>query len=126
RKVLGWALDETLETSLTLAALDRALADRVVPVGVVHHSDRGLQYASKEYITRLLDHGFLISMSRAGSPWENARAESFMKTLKCEEVHLRQYRDLKDARRSIGHFLEDVYNCKRRHSALAYQAPVAF
>jgi transposase InsO family protein len=65
-------------------------------------------------------------MSRAGSPWENARAESFMKTLKCEEVHLRQYRNLDDARRSIGYFLEDVYNCKRRHSALGYQSPVAF
>lgn len=126
RKVLGWALDETLETSLPLAALDRALAERVVPAGIVHHSDRGLQYASKEYITRLLDHGFLISMSRSGSPWENAKAESFMKTLKCEEVHLRQYRDLDDARTSIGHFLEDVYNCKRRHSALGYESPVTF
>jgi putative transposase len=126
RKVVGWAVDETLETSLPLAALDRALEDRVIPAGIVHHSDRGLQYASKEYITRLLDHGFLISMSRAGSPWENAKAESFIKTLKCEEVHLRKYRDLKDARKSIGHFLDDVYNSKRRHSALGYQSPVAF
>lgn len=126
RKVLGWELDETLETRLPLAALDRALANRVIPAGIVHHSDRGLQYASKEYLTRLLDHGFLISMSRAGSPWENGRAESFMKTLKYEEVHLQQYRDLKDARRSIGHFLEEVYNRKRLHSALGYQAPVAF
>lgn len=126
RKVLGWALDEKLEVSLPLTALDNALADRIVPVGIVHHSDRGLQYASKEYVARLLDHGFLISMSRAGRPWENGRAESFMKTLKCEEVHLRQYRDFDDARRSIGHFLEDVYNCKRRHSALSYQPPVAF
>lgn len=126
RKLLGWALDETLETRLPLAALDRALANRLIPAGIVHHSDRGFQYASKEYITRLLDHGFLISMSRAGSPWENARAESFMKTLKCEEVHLRKYRDLNDARRSIGHFLEEVYNCNRLHSALGYQSPVAF
>ncbi len=126
RKVLGWELDETLETRLPLAALDRALASRVVPAGIVHHSDRGLQYASKEYITRLLDHGFLVSMSRPGSPWENARAESFMKTLKSEEVHVRQYRDLRDAKRSIGHFLEDVYNAKRRHSALGYRSPVDF
>lgn len=126
RKVLGWELGETLETSLPLAALDRALANRVVPAGIVHHSDRGLQYASKEYITRLLDHGFLISMSRAGSPWENARAESFMKTLKCEEVHLRQYRNLQDARTSIAHFLDEVYNCERLHSALGYQSPVTF
>jgi putative transposase len=126
RKVLGWELGETLETSLPLAALDRALANRVIPAGMVHHSDRGLQYASKEYIDRLLQHGFLISMSRVGSPWENAKAESFMKTLKCEEVHLRKYRDLQDARTSIGHFLEDVYNCKRLHSALGYQSPVAF
>ena len=126
RKVVGWALEETLETSLPLAALDRALASRVIPAGIVHHSDRGLQYASKEYIICLLDHGFLISMSRSGSPWENARAESFMKTLKCEEVHLRRYRNLADARRSIGHFLQDVYNGERLHSALGYQTPVAF
>ena len=84
RKMLGWALEETLEASLAVAALDRALAERVIPPGVIHHSDQGVQYASHEYVEKLLAHGFRISMSRKGSPWENARAEAFMKTLKSE------------------------------------------
>jgi transposase InsO family protein len=126
RRVLGWALDETLEAGLAVAALDRALAERVISPGVIHHSDQGVQYASKEYVGKLLDHGFRISMSRKGSPWENARAESFMKTLKTEEVSLRQYQDLEDARNSIATFLQDVYNRKRLHSALGYLSPNAF
>ena len=93
---------------------------------MIHHSDQGVQYASKEYVEKLLAHGFRISMSRKASPWENARAESFIKTLKCEEVHLRQYRDLEDARVSIRHFLEDVYNSRRLHSSLGYLSPVQF
>jgi transposase InsO family protein len=126
RKVVGWALEETLESGLVVCALDRALADRSIPAGVIHHSDQGVQYASKEYVEKLLAHGFRISMSRKASPWENARAEAFMKTLKSEEVDLRQYRDLDDARNSIAHFLEQVYNGKRLHSALGYLSPVAF
>jgi putative transposase len=126
RKVVGWALEETLESGLVVSALDRALADRSISAGVIHHSDQGVQYASKDYVEKLLTHGFRISMSRKASPWENARAEAFMKTLKSEEVNLCQYRDLADARTSIAHFLEQVYNGKRLHSALGYLSPTAF
>jgi transposase InsO family protein len=126
RKALGWALEESLEASLAVAALDRALSERVIAPGIIHHSDQGVQYASKDYVEKLLAHGFRISMSRKGSPWENARAEAFMKTLKAEEVSLRQYRDLTDARTSIDYFLEQVYNAKRLHSALGYRSPNAF
>lgn len=126
RKVLGWALRETLEAELALAALDRALADRPPAPGLVHHSDQGVQYASKEYVEKLLAHGVLISMSRKAAPWENAKAESFMKTLKTEEVLLGDYRDIEEARNAISRFLEDVYNRKRLHSALGYRSPNAF
>jgi transposase InsO family protein len=126
RKVVGWALQEKLEASLVVVALGRALADRSILPGLIHHSDQGVQYASKQYIEKLLANGFRISMSRKASPWENARAESFMKTLKSEEVHLRQYRDLADASNSIGYFLDQVYNEKRLHSALGYRSPSAF
>jgi len=126
RKVLGWALQETLEASVAVAALDYALRERAIAPGIIHHSDQGVQYAAKDYVEKLLAHGFRISMSRKGSPWENARAEAFMKTLKSEEVYLRQYRDLADARNSINDFLERVYNGKRLHSALGYRSPNAF
>lgn len=126
RKVIGWALKETLEAGLAVAALDRALADRTIAPGIIHHSDQGVQYASKDYVEKLLAHDFRISMSRKASPWENARAEAFMKTLKSEEVDLRSYKDLVDARNSIAHFLEQVYNCQRIHSALGYLSPTAF
>jgi len=126
RRVVGWALDETLEASLAVAALERALTDRPLPPGMIHHSDQGVQYASKDYVEKLLAHDFRISMSRKASPWENARAEAFMKTLKSEEVDLRQYRDREDARSSVAHFLEEVYNRKRLHSALGYESPQAF
>jgi putative transposase len=126
RRGLGWDLGESLQTSLALAALNRALAERSVCAGVIHHSDQGVQYASAEYLDRLQALDFQISMSRKGSPWENGRAESFMKTLKAEEVSLKQYRDIEQARRSIGHFIEDVYNQHRLHSALGYLSPAQF
>ncbi len=126
RRVIGWELGESLQTSLAVGALNRALAERPLAAGIIHHSDQGVQYASAEYVERLQKAGFRISMSRKGAPWENGRAESFIKTLKAEEVSLKRYRDLTDARRSIGHFLEEVYNQRRLHSALQYLSPVAF
>src|SRR5579885_3822756 len=112
RCVIGWALDRTLEDELTLAALRRALARRMVQPGLVHHSDRGSQYASGDYTDLLKHHGIEISMSRRANPWDNAACESFMKTLKYEEVYRTEYRDVAHARRSIGNFLEKVYNQK--------------
>lgn len=126
RRVIGWELGESLQVSLALHALNRALEERTISAGMIHHSDQGIQYASDEYIDRLQEHGFEISMSRKGAPWENARAESFIKTLKSEEVWLKQYRNLDHARRCIGHFLEDVYNQRRLHSAIGYMPPAAF
>src|SRR5579862_8807877 len=126
RRVVGWELAEHLRAELPLGALSRALADRAIASGIVHHSDRGTQYCCDEYVQRLLDRGFQISMSRRGNPYDNAQAESFIKTLKTEEVYLRQYRDLEDARQSIGQFIETVYNPRRLHSALGYRSPVQF
>jgi transposase InsO family protein len=126
RRVIGWALNRTLEDSLTLAALRMALSRRVVQPGLVHHSDRGSQYASGDYTDLLKAHGIDISMSRKANPWDNAACESFMKTLKYEEVHRNEYRDLDDARSSIAEFLEKVYNNKRLHSALGYLPPAEF
>ena len=126
RRVLGWELGESLQTSLAIRALDQAVVDRRLPAGIIHHSDQGVQYASTDYVKRLEELGFPISMSRKGAPWENGRAESFIKTLKAEEVSLKPYRHIAEARRSIGHFLEDVYNRRRLHSALGYLAPVIF
>ena len=126
RRVIGWALDRTLEDELTLTALRMALARRVVQPGLVHHSDRGSQYASNDYTDLLKAHQIDISMSRKGNPWDNAACESFMKTLKYEEVHRNEYRDLAEARASIHNFLEKVYNQKRLHSALGYVPPAEF
>jgi len=126
RRVIGWALDRTLEAALTLQALRQALVRRRPMPGLVHHSDRGVPYASRDYTQRLKDHGIQISMSRKGNPWDNAACESFIKTLKYEEVYRTEYRDLAEARASIGMFLEKVYNKKRLHSALGYLPPVEF
>jgi transposase InsO family protein len=127
RRVVGWAMETHLQASLALQALDMALLERdVVPAGLVHHSDRGVQYACGDYIARLEAHGILPSMSRVACPTDNAMAESFMKTLKTEQVEGRAYRDLEHARGDIGAFIEQVYNCQRLHSALAYRSPMEF
>src|SRR5580658_9453780 len=126
RRVIGWALDRTLEDELTLGALRMALARRIVEPGLIHHSDRGSQYASHDYTDLLKANGIEISMSRKGNPWDNAACESFLKTLKYEEVHRSEYRDLAEARASIAEFLDKIYNHKRLHSALGYLPPVEF
>lgn len=126
RRVIGWALDRTMEDSLTLEALGMALSRRAIQPGLVHHSDRGSQYASGDYTDLLKATGIDISMSRKANPWDNAACESFMKTLKYEEVHRNEYRDLGEARSCIAEFLEKVYNKKRLHSALGYLPPAEF
>jgi putative transposase len=126
RRVIGWALERTIEDDLTLRALRMALAQRVIEPGLVHHSDRGSQYASNEYTDLLKGNGLVISMSRKGNPWDNAACEAFMKTLKYEEVHRNEYRDLNEARSTIRVFLEKIYNRKRLHSAIGYLPPAEF
>jgi transposase InsO family protein len=126
RRVIGWALDRTLEAELAIAALRMALVRRAPAPGLVHHSDRGVQYASRDYTALLQERQVRISMSAKGNPYDNATCESFMKTLKYEEVYRQEYRDLPEARASIERFLEKVYNQKRLHSALGYRPPVEF
>jgi putative transposase len=127
RKVVGWAMAEHLRAELALAALQMALAQRsITPGGLIHHSDRGVQYACGDYIQRLEQAGIQPSMSRAGCPWDNAMAESWMRTLKREEVDGRAYRDLVEATAAIGQFIDAVYNRQRLHSALSYLAPEAY
>jgi putative transposase len=126
RRVIGWALDRALEAQLAVAALQMALSRRSVSANLVHHSDRGIQYAASEYTSLLAQHDIQISMSRKGNPYDNARTESFMKTLKYEEVYRQEYRDLPDALRSLRRFIEKVYNEKRLHSALGYLPPCEF
>ncbi len=126
RRVVGWALGRTLEAQLAVAALEMALRERKPPAGLVHHSDRGVQYAALVYTQLLQQHGIAISMSRKGNPYDNAACESFMKTLKYEEVYRNEYDDFADAYARIGEFLEQVYNQKRLHSALGYQSPAQF
>jgi len=126
RRVVGWALDRTLEAKLAIEALQMAIRQRSPKPGLVHHSDRGVQYASTQYTNLLKDHQIQPSMSRRGNPYDNARCESFMKTLKYEEVYRQEYRDLAEAQRSIQRFIEKVYNARRMHSALDYRSPVEF
>lgn len=126
RRVIGWKLGRTLEAELALDALRMAIRRGRVEPGLVHHSDRGSQYASDAYTGLLKENNIQISMSRRGNPYDNAMAESFMKTLKYEEVYRSEYRDIDEARRSIRRFIESVYNRKRFHSALDYLSPIEF
>jgi len=126
RRVVGWALGRTLEAQLAVSALTMALSLRKPQPGVIHHSDRGAQYASADYVQRLQQHGMQISMSRKGNPYDNATCESFMKTLKQEEVYRNDYRDMEEASESIGEFIDKVYNQARLHSRLGYRPPVEF
>lgn len=126
RKVVGWALDRTLATRLTRQALENAIAEREPPPGVVHHSDRGLQYAAHEYVQVLRQHQMVPSMSRPANPYDNASCESFMRTLKREEIYANAYRNLEHLRSNIEMFIDQYYNRRRLHSALGYQTPEEF
>jgi len=126
RRAVGWALSRHIDTHLTLTALENALQARTVEPGLVHHSDRGVQYASTDYVALLDSHNIAISMSRKGNPYDNAKAESFMKTLKTEEVSISEYETFSQAKEQIDRFIDIVYNNKRLHSALDYRTPVEF
>jgi putative transposase len=126
RRCVGWQLSRTIDSQLTLAALNHAIALRRPQPGLVHHSDRGVQYASSAYIERLTEIGAQISMSAKGNPYDNAKAESVFKTLKREEVYLNQYESFTDAEAQLGRFIDDVYNQKRLHSSLGYLPPVEY
>ena len=126
RRVVGWALSRRIDTELTLDALRMALRKRSVRPGLVHHSDRGVQYAAKDYVALLRKHGIRISMSRRGNPYDNAQCERFMRTIKYEEVLINEYADLAHAQANIQRFIEQVYNKKRLHSALGYRPPAEF
>jgi putative transposase len=126
RKAIGWALDDHLEARLAIAALDMAIDRRKPAPGLIHHSDRGVQYACGDYGESLKRHAIRASMSGPDNPYDNAKAESFMKTLKAEEVYAASYANLEHARRDIGRFIEDVYNTDRLHSSLGYKPPLEF
>lgn len=126
RRAVGWALSRHIDTPLTLAALEKALETRTVEPGLVHHSDRGVQYASTEYVALLKSHDIAISMSRKGNPYDNAKAESFIKSLKTEEVSISDYETFSQAKEQIDRFIGIVYNNKRLHSALDYRTPAEF
>ncbi len=122
----GWQLSRTIDTQLTLAALNHAISLRRPEPGLIHHSDRGVQYASTAYVERLSEIGAPISMSARGHPYDNAKAESFFQTLKREEVYLNQYETFAEAEAQIGRFIDDVYHLKRLHSSLGYLPPVEY
>ena len=126
RRVVGWALNRSLRSTVAVDALQQAIEDRKPLPGLVHHSDRGVQYASHDYTELLRKHGATCSMSRAGNPYDNARCESFLKTLKQEEIYCREYQDLDDLRRHSSAFIDEYYNRQRLHSALGYLSPEAF
>jgi putative transposase len=126
RRCIGWYLSRDMTTQLTLMALRRAIHERHPQPGVIHHSDRGMQYASYDYIEQLQQINAQISMSSVDDPYDNAKAESFFKTLKQEEVYLKEYRSFEEAEANLDVFLEQVYNMKRLHSSLGYVPPVEF
>lgn len=126
RRVIGWHVSQEIDAALAIAALDRALETRRPAPGLIHHSDRGVQYACKDYIERLKTARARPSMSAKGTPRENAQAESFFRTLKTEEVYMQEYQTLAEVRSSVAHFIEDIYNRKRLHSALKYVPPAEF
>ena len=126
RKVVGWELDRKITSELTKTALRRALTARQPAPGLVHHSDRGLQYAARDYIDLLERHGIIPSMSRPANPYDNASCESFIKTLKREEIYATTYRDLEHLRQNLEEFIDYYYNLERLHSALGYQSPEQF
>jgi transposase InsO family protein len=126
RRAIGYAISRNIDTALCLEALGMAIVHRHPSKGVIHHSDRGVQYASQGYVETLLKYGFLISMSRKGNPYDNAATESFFKTLKVEEVYLWEYRTLEDVQIRLPFFIQEVYNRKRLHSSLGYRPPVEF
>ena len=126
RRVLGWCLARSLHSELAQTALKKAIELRHPKAGLVHHSDRGVQYASREYTDLLAAHGIIPSMSRPGNPWDNASCESFLKTLKREEVYCREYKDYDDLNQHLEAFIEEYYNRQRLHSALGYRSPLEF
>lgn len=128
RRCIGWELSRNIDTDLTINALRNAFRTRKGNdlKSLIHHSDQGVQYASKEYVDCLKRHGILVSMSRKGNPYDNAFAESFIKTLKCEEVYLNEYWTFNDALTNIDRFIEEVYNSKRLHSSIGYKSPISF
>jgi putative transposase len=126
RKVVGWSLDRSLASRLSIAALEQAIATRQPFAGLVHHSDRGVQYASEEYVAVLEKHEMVPSMSRPANPYDNASCESFMKTLKREDIHANQYTDLEHLRTNVEEFIERYYNRQRLHSSLGYRSPEEF
>ena len=126
RKVIGWALGRSLKALLPVCALERAIANRRPPPGVVHHSDQGVQYANREYLQKLKEHGMLPSMSRPANPYDNATCESFLKTLKREEIYANTYRDFEELQECVEEFIEQYYNVCRLHSALDYSSPENF
>jgi transposase InsO family protein len=126
RKVVGWELGRSLGAELPIAALQKAIAERKPPPGLVHHSDRGVQYASDDYVSILDRHQMIASMSRPANPYDNASCESFMKTLKREEIYANEYRDIEDLRTNIEQFIDRYYNRQRLHSALGYRPPEEF
>jgi transposase InsO family protein len=126
RRVVGWALDRSLAARLAVTALQRAIESRRPGPGLVHHSDRGIQYASRDYVEILKSHDITPSMSRAANPYDNAACESFMKTLKYEEIHCRQYQTMEELSSNIEDFIDRYYNRERLHSALGYRSPAEF
>ena len=126
RRCIGWAISRHIDTQLTLTALQMALNTRTIHAGLIHHSDRGVQYAATDYVAVLQEQKIEISMSRTGNPYDNAKAERFMRTLKYEEIYMNDYETLAEVRASIEHFIEAVYNRKRLHSAIGYRPPAEF